>query len=409
VNRIRQWRWSTLLRLRFPLSATLRQDYREKVRLLLRSAKNNGNISVHRRKVCYAFRRLLILRSTFSSLSAIGVSLFVAAIPAFYATNLTEKLAREAGRYTHLGWLAIFLAAASSMFLPLFLVGVRSPRARRQRWHVRVFFYWPAVMPVLSGILVTAGWRINAKLHYANAGFFAAMFFIFSLSLAAMLYGMALGMVGLLTVLEIYERRRFTETVLVEQTVEMIDVIDTFQGWKGLETLPLRSKMLRKLENIARCFETPMRASLRPNDKHNSSWYFQLSTANAQYVRSLKRWVLLPRPDTFVVLRAKVVELLCSILNRDYDGIPRSDSPREIGRHWFYSVVDVFRVVVIASLPLAMVLVAKHFNVKVSDTISNFSVAWGILFVVISLVLRADPSFKDKVEFIRMFTGLKKD
>jgi hypothetical protein len=153
-------------------------------------------------------------------------------------------------------------------------------------------------------------------------------------SLAIMLlYGLALVLLGTLALwwgMHITERwwdrhagARHPDAVVADELLRILETMEKSPAeWRQLTG---RNRVLRSLELSARCLERNLPYRLRGQDAETDLWLREKAARQAAAVRGLKRWVLMPKPDTREHFIQRISEDLVRTTVGDWDGLECAD------------------------------------------------------------------------------------
>ena len=164
-------------------------------------------------------------------------------------------------------------------------------------------------------------------------------------------------------------------------------------GWEELRT---RQRILVGLEDVAQAVERLSRR-LRGGDPATDRWARQRNVEVAASIRSLKRWVVVPKSDTRPFLVQEIADRLDAILTGDWDRLPRCApevlSTRERVRGLRPSAVLLAAVAV---APLTFVVVKAMTGTHPAEMLPVLVIAlsWAGLFFPTSL----NPKVFDRIK-----------
>lgn len=156
------------------------------------------------------------------------------------------------------------------------------------------------------------------------------------LSLGIMLlYGLGLVLLGALALwwgMHITERwwdrhagARHPDAVVADELLRILETLEKSSAEWG--QLRGRNRVLRSLELAARCLELNLPSRLRVQDAETDLWLRRKSAGQAAAVRGLKRWVLVPKPDTREHFIQRISQDLVRTTVGDWDGLECIEPP----------------------------------------------------------------------------------
>ncbi|HEX2209947.1 MAG TPA: hypothetical protein VHG93_19890 [Longimicrobium sp.] len=144
-----------------------------------------------------------------------------------------------------------------------------------------------------------------------------------------LLYGLALVLLGALALwwgMQITERwwdrhagARHPDAVVADELLRILETVEKSPAEWG--QLRGRNRVLRSLELAARCIERNLPARLPSQDAETDRWLREKAAKQAAALRGLKRWVLVPRPDTREHFIQRISQDLVRTTVGDWDGL----------------------------------------------------------------------------------------
>lgn len=144
-----------------------------------------------------------------------------------------------------------------------------------------------------------------------------------------LLYGLGLVLLGALALwwgMHITERwwdrhasARHPDAVVADELLRILETVEKSPAEWG--QLRGRNRVLRSLELAARCLERNLPYRLRGQDAETDLWLREKGTRQAAAVRGLKRWVLVPKPDTREHFIERIAQDLVRTTVGDWDGL----------------------------------------------------------------------------------------
>lgn len=104
----------------------------------------------------------------------------------------------------------------------------------------------------------------------------------------------------------------------------LLDILSLLQAkpsrWSELS---VKRDLIAELEAAASIVEGDLPALLQTGNAADDRWFGKMTSQSAAALRSLKRWVLMPKLDTRDRLTDQVCSILVSVLRGDWDNLPR--------------------------------------------------------------------------------------
>jgi hypothetical protein len=173
-----------------------------------------------------------------------------------------------------------------------------------------------------------------------------------------------------------------------------------------------RQALLGWLETGAACLEKFLPARLRGADPVTDAWMRERYKEMATGLRSLKKWVLLPRADTRAYFEARVLQTLREAARGDWDGLYR-EAPETLSRPQRLqilagSIARAGRVLLAGSLPLLILTGLQRSGFALPPAIAASLTLGGIAWAAVTVLAWIDPDFKVKLDFLSTVRDLGK-
>lgn len=127
---------------------------------------------------------------------------------------------------------------------------------------------------------------------------------------------------------------RHPDAVMADEFLRILETVENSPAeWGHLRG---RNRVVRSLERAARCLESNLPSRLQGQDAETDRWLREKAAAQAAALRGLKRWVLVPKPDTREHFIQRVAQDLVRTAVGDWDGLecgqPRVARPSPVLR-----------------------------------------------------------------------------
>jgi hypothetical protein len=127
---------------------------------------------------------------------------------------------------------------------------------------------------------------------------------------------------------------RNPDAVVADELLRILETVEKSPAEWG--QLRGRNKVLRSLELAARCLEHNLPTRLQGQDPETDAWLREKAAGQAAAMRGLKRWVLVPKPDTREHFIERISQDLVRTTVGDWDGLecaePAEGKPSRVRR-----------------------------------------------------------------------------
>jgi hypothetical protein len=222
------------------------------------------------------------------------------------------------------------------------------------------------------------------------------------LGLVVTLAAIACGMLAAMTTNWLWRRwyRKLSrENCPLVLLVLLLDVLDYLRPATGNRSISRRLDLARELEDAAQRLTQDLLPSSTTSDLGSRDWLIQRAAGWAEAWRHMQRQMVASVPGDLTKLEELLVHEIRCLATCDIGALAWCEPPPPPSR--LRQVITWARVILVAGLPLAAVLIIQQF-VHVPGVISWATVGWAVLYFVLSL----DPTIRDKVEVAHEIAGL---
>jgi hypothetical protein len=205
----------------------------------------------------------------------------------------------------------------------------------------------------------------------------------------------------------LYQRIRavYPEFVVSDTLVTMLHRLEHERsGWNELEYknwLPLA------LEDVAVCLERYLPRQLRSGDQSSDLWIRAAFQSRAWAFRALKKWIVVPKPDTRDHLLRRIAAGVVQSISGNWDNL-ESAEPETAARAepWHSRLVQALRVALSAALPSLLFWALQRTPIAVHPPVSDYVAVATFVWVALTVLAALDPLYKIKLEGLKHVTAL---
>ncbi|HEX6182712.1 MAG TPA: hypothetical protein VFZ44_02295 [Pyrinomonadaceae bacterium] len=188
---------------------------------------------------------------------------------------------------------------------------------------------------------------------------------------------------------------RHPDSVLVTGLLIILSAAEHGPSWTSLGP---RLKLLRRLEDVARCVQYALPRRLGDKDFRTNVWVRARSRGIADGLRSLKRWVSTPKPDTRALFVARVSDALVHAALGEWDALPRAKAGKLSRPNLVSRAFAVIRGLVVGLLPLMILVVVQRSSMPLHGDVLQYAVVGTLLWAALALLGALDPGLGTKLE-----------
>lgn len=313
---------------------------------------------------------------------------------------------------THSGdWLKLFNGSVFGVLFSMFIIAFPQRLFRRMEEK-----FSPgtkiALFPIWTIILLLIYW-IALKLIVSKPSIFLDDIYIFLLGsvLAAIVFtGLILAILLLFMIIVIawinYVFYRYPDYVITDRLIRILSLIERNpQRWGELQ---FKKELVLRLERIASHIAHDLPRQLRNEDAITDIWFADLAIKSAAAMRSLKKWVITPKPDTRDQLIARLARSLTLAATGNWDGLEQAqpEIPPGARRPWFHRLASLLGRLLSAFSLLILSWVLPYTPLALEQPLAGYLTLVGIGVAVFGITTMLDPSWVDKLNALKEFMGL---
>lgn len=251
------------------------------------------------------------------------------------------------------------------------------------------FLVWPtAFVAVFAWVRHKMFERQHSQLFTHCAVGLAASLLAVAVIWAAVALAAAVGRAVILLV-EARKKRKCSAVMAVDGILLTLYALDK-KKFHDLSKAATKGELVPRIEDVAVAIERV--SSGMPAGDAATEWWLKNEMAQiACAVRSLKKWVLTPKADTYAELYGQLANTLRLIVAGDWDSMPR-EVPGKISRSMpsRKRILDVLAAVVVALLSILAVVAVPHSPLAPLVTTGNLLIG-GSVWVLIVVLAMLDP------------------
>ena len=220
------------------------------------------------------------------------------------------------------------------------------------------------------------------------------MYYLLVVSLSALV-------IGISALIDLRRRRRYPVADFVDHLMLLLRDLEERRS-QDLTQFPVKLRLFARLERAAASVER-IRFLLPAGDMGTDGWFKEKTTQIAEAVRSLKRWVLTPKPDTDTHLKSRVALFLELAISGQWDAMPCvAPEGRAYRGHWLIRAGDILQMSSVVLIPLALAAVIRP-SLVTRTGITEYAVVGIAFWVVLLASIAVNP---EKLRILRELVEL---
>jgi hypothetical protein len=279
-----------------------------------------------------------------------------------------------------------------------------SAKKAKPNWGRAVFTI--GVWPILT---VTAYyWLLRVMLLEPNRSLLTSwqLALVAALISGVMFYLLVAGLSALVimisALIESYRQRRYPVADFVDHMMLLLYDLEQ-PKYQDLKKFSTKRRLLTHLEPAAASVER-LRFLLPTGDMVTDAWLKEKTLQIAEAVRSLKRWVLTPKPDTHTHLKTRVALFLELAISGEWDAMPcAAPEGRAYPGHWLVRAGEILQMSSVVLIALALAVLIRPSLLKLTG-ISDTAVAGFGLWIIVLASIAVNPeklrALRELVELI---------
>lgn len=203
------------------------------------------------------------------------------------------------------------------------------------------------------------------------------------------------------------KKRRCSAAMAVDSILLTLHALDK-KKFHDLTKAATKSELVPRIEDVAVSIER-VPSGMPTADAATASWLNNEMAQIACAVRSLKKWVLTPKTDTYAELYGRLANLLGSIVAGDWDSMPR-EVPRKVSRTKLSPkrILDVLAAAVVAILSILAVLAVPHSPLAPLVTTGNLLIGGGVWVLIVVLAVLDPEKIRNLREILQLSATIGK-
>jgi hypothetical protein len=199
------------------------------------------------------------------------------------------------------------------------------------------------------------------------------------------------------------------DALLVHILLNILSIIEKQpRRWPELS---FRRQLIPMLEEAATCIQNGLSRQYWSGDGIIDLWLRDTATRQAASLRELKKWVLIPKPDTRNQFIVRIVAGLSQITSGNWDALEQRD-PEKISRlqWWCSHATTASRAVFMAILPGLLWWALQQTSLALRGVPAEYVTVGIYIWAALTLIMACDPLFGLKAtafkEVVQSLPGL---
>lgn len=224
---------------------------------------------------------------------------------------------------------------------------------------------WLLVFP-LSSPVVSLAYHSN---HDSAIG--PPLLALFSAILTLAIFGVLLAVLVFVIFKELQlnskrGRRRTAASGLVVLSIEILHLLECSDlAWASKE---IRNQVVVRLERMASAFEFHLTYGYRCSDPDTNLAFRTAIASRAQWIRSLKLWILMPLADTHQNLTNEIAMLLRHAVWGNWGEVPEDPAVQTLRMSRLKRALHTLTIIILATVPLVFLLMLPPMGIDVGKT-----------------------------------------
>jgi hypothetical protein len=178
------------------------------------------------------------------------------------------------------------------------------------------------------------------------------------------------------------------------------------------QEISFKNNLMYALEEIARCVERDLPNVLQTRDVEHQVWFQHRTKAISASLRSLKKWICLPRADTREKFLAHISSQFIHSAQGHWDNLSCEDPQTASASSRLSKLLRYVRIGIGAVLPLSVLWLVQKLALPLEPSTAQYATIGAIIWFILSVVFAVDPFVGQKIgafrELMQAFPGESK-